>query len=184
MTNYVTVSDLIINGGEKCTILEKEPNVDYVTIEVTDYYTNVKKLLITHDNIEADVTEELVMKVMYDDTNMSPEKCVTVDDLNSARTMLFRNKMCSRCMYFQDYWASDQPVNSWHCGNNDNWANYKIGSCPEKLDGYEKDTVKITTGNTDGSRQTVLMDEDEEICRNLSNESFEDFMKHAEELMS
>ena len=174
MKNYVVVSDLIRNDGEYCTILEKEPKVDHVIIEVDDYYPHVKRLLITHDNIEAFINDGLVMRVMREDPNLDPDEYVTIDDLNNARMELFRLKICDGCWHFRDWnKAIEVPHNRCKC-RGDNLRNYKEGNCPYKSPGCREDIIKVIY--TPEGRIIVLMKGNKELFRSLPNESVYDFM--------
>jgi hypothetical protein len=173
MKRYVTVQDLIRNGGEGCSLLRKEPhNEDHIIIEIDDYNVDhpddPRSMSITHYNMETHVTKCLVLQVITGDNSI-----IAVDDLNNARMMLFRYKMCRRCTYFQQYLKTSQYNICWHCGDNDNWDNYKTGKCPNKLLGCEEYIVKVTYTNE--GRIFILMNGSKELLRSLPNESYKDF---------
>lgn len=193
MKRYVTVSDLIMNGGEECTILRKEPhNEDYIIIETDDYNADhpddLRIVSITYYNKETHVTEGLVWREI-EDIDIDPENYekyvlfVAADDLDNARMELFRRKICAGCWHYRDWddslnfrdWdkALIDPYNRCKCGG-DNWDNYNAGKCPEKSPGCTEDIIKVLY--TGEGRIIVLMKGDEEIYRSLPNESFKDFV--------
>jgi hypothetical protein len=119
---YVAVSDLIMNGSDNCTILYRKPHTDYITIvEDDNNAAHLGSVMITHGEEE----ETLVWRTMRDDI-METELWLTVGDLDDARGMLFRDKMCSGCYHF----------NYCRCFfiGSDNWDNYKAGSCPNRME--------------------------------------------------
>ena len=113
MTTYVMVSDLIMNGGEFCTILRRKPSEDYITI-VEDDSTSTGSIEISHN-------DKTLFQRMKCDINDTPERWLTVVDLNFARWMLLGNKICSGCCNF-DY------CQCWLFKGIDIWNNYKAGS--------------------------------------------------------
>ena len=167
MIRYVVVSDLIINGGEGCTILKEKPYADYITIEIEDSTTShIRCVLITHNNNEC-----LFFRETREDMFIDPEKDI-VDDLNNACMELFRYKLCRGCKHFmQDHDWKTVPCDRC-CGyERDNWNNFKRENYPEKSDDYEADKVSIT--NETG---IIFTNVGKEICHSLPNEPFNNFL--------
>ena len=175
MKRYVAVWDLIINGGEGCAVTGEKPYNDHITIEMDDYNADhpddLRIMQIFHYNMETHTTKCLVLREMKD---IGPEKYITVDDLNNARMMLFRHKMCRRCKYFQQYLKTSQYNNCWHCRDNDNWHNYNAGKCPDKLLTCKEEIIKVNYTNE--GRIISIMNGSKELFRSLPNESYNDFM--------
>jgi hypothetical protein len=118
MTYYVTISDLVMNGGEGCTLLYKRPSADHLVIVENDNDSaHLGSVMISPRDGNA-----LIWRTMRDSI-MDPEKGVTVGDMNDARGILFSGRMCSNCKHFE-------YGRCWK--GSDTWANFKAGSCPNK----------------------------------------------------
>ena len=166
MIRYVVVSDLIINGGKRCTILEKKPYMDYITIEVKDYIaSHTRYIMITYDNNEDHFAKCLVFREMKVDRFINHRKStVFINDLNNACMQLFRYKMCNECKHFQQDWRT--VLCNRCCG-------YDGDNLAEKSDDYEIEVNRVSI--TDKAR-IIFTNVGKEICRSLPNESFNDFM--------
>lgn len=117
MTHYVRISDLVINGGEGCILLNRRPSEDHIKILENDNdAAHLGSIIISHDG------ETLIWRTMRDSI-MDSQQGLTVGDLNDARGVLLRDRMCSGCCHFQNG----------RCWNGcDNWKNFKAGNCPDK----------------------------------------------------
>lgn len=117
MTNFVTISDLVMNGGDGCTLLNRKPVADHIAIIVNDCdAAHLGSVMISHDG------DTLIWRTMRDSI-MDSQQGLTVGDLNDARGILFRDRMCSGCQHF-DFGRC------WK--GSDAWGNFKAGSCPDK----------------------------------------------------
>jgi hypothetical protein len=118
MTHYVRISDLVINGGEGCILLNRRPSEDHVVIEENDCdAAHLGSVMISRRDGQA-----LIWRTMRDSI-MDSQQGLTVGDLNDARGILLRDRMCSGCFHFQNG----------RCWNGcDNWKNFKEGICPDK----------------------------------------------------
>jgi hypothetical protein len=118
MTSFVTISDLIMNGGDGRTLLRRQPSADHLTIVSDDNNAaHLGSVMISHGNANA-----LIWRTMRGSI-MDSQLGLTVGDLNDARGILLRDRMCSGCCHFQNG----------RCWNGcDNWKNFKEGICPDK----------------------------------------------------
>ena len=117
MTNFVTISDLVMNGGDRCTLLNRRPSADHLTIVDNDNdAAHLGSVMISHND------NALIWRTMRDSI-MDPQQGLTVGDLDDARGILFRDRMCSNCRHF-DFGRC------WK--GSDTWNNFKTGSCPDK----------------------------------------------------
>jgi hypothetical protein len=117
-TTFVTVSDLVMNGGEGATLLYRKPYADHVVIVENDNdAAHLGSVMINNSD-----GQNLIWRTMRDSI-MDPEKGLTVGDLNDARSWLLSDRMCSGCQHF-DYGRC------WK--EKDTWGNFKAGSCPDK----------------------------------------------------
>jgi hypothetical protein len=118
MTSFVTISDLIMNGGDRCTLLHRKPSADHLTIVTDDNdAAHMGSVMISRRDGQA-----LIWRTMRDSI-MDSQLGLTVGDLNDARGILFRDRMCSDCRHF-DFGRC------WK--GSDTWSNFKTGSCPDK----------------------------------------------------
>ena len=127
MASYVTVPDLIRNGGDGCTVLHqrKPPYTDHVVIVENECdCAHRGSVTITHNG------ETIVWRCMRGQDIMDPLLYLTVGDLNDARMALLEKRLCKGCRYFDECIYSG--IKLCLCNGNDNWANYKAGSCPCK----------------------------------------------------
>ena len=115
--NYVTVSDLITNGGEGCTVLSKRPYTDHITIVETGN-TSMGRVIICHGK------DILVLRETKKDSLDSQR--LTIVDLHNARIALFKRRMCYNCIYY--------GYNHLCKYGTDNWRNYRECTCPCKED--------------------------------------------------
>ena len=120
MMSYVCISDLVMNGTKGCTILEKEPYVDHISIVENDRCNSGMGI------VEITYNGTIIFRRTMRSDVMESEKWLTNIDLECARAALFRDRLCSGCRYYnsQYFWDCDLDC--------DTWDNYKTGSCPCK----------------------------------------------------
>ena len=131
MASYVMVQDLIRNGGENCSIfhLNKPPYEDHLVI--VEDHNNVSHL----GSVKISYGDKILIWRIKKEDIVEPERWLSVGDLNDARGILFRDRMCFKCLNF-DYYRC--------ClfNGSDNWDNYKTGSCPNK-----KEKIRLKWGD-------------------------------------
>lgn len=110
--SFVTVTDLISNGGEGCTVFKRKPYEDHVTIVECGNTSTVGNVTISHDR-------DILVSRQADEE----PKRLTTADLNKARTELFKIKMCGTCMH-----SGYKHLCTY---GTDNWTNFREGNCPE-----------------------------------------------------
>jgi hypothetical protein len=150
MSSFVCVSDLIMYGGEGCTILHKKPYADHIVIVENECDCAYRgSVTITHDG------ETIVRRFMRGSDIMEPVKWLTVGDLDDARMELLKRRMCDGCIYFEECIYSGYK---WCNCLGATWYNYKTGTCPEKSTIYKVIKVDWSKKDDQTAVSTIVHD--------------------------
>lgn len=122
---FVTVSDLIINKGSECTLLDFEPEADHLVIEVEEGGIRRRgSVMIKHQD------EVLVYRFMtggYWGDDVVP---LTVGDLDDALWKILNKRFqCEKCKYWTSclgYFMRCEKEKE--CAID--WHMYRMGECP------------------------------------------------------
>lgn len=117
---YVAISDLVMNGGDGCTLLYRVPAADHIVVVEDDTdAAHLGSIMITYKG------DTLLWRTMKDSI-LEDEQRLSVGDLQDSRRILCRDRLnCWKCKHF-DFgicWA-----------HGDTWVNFKKGVCPNKAE--------------------------------------------------
>ncbi len=119
---FVTVSDLVINKGSECTLLDFEPEADHLVIEVEEGgIVRRGSVMIKHQD------EVLVYRLTTGGYWGDDVVSLTEGDLNDALWKLIEKKFqCEKCKHWRTTLGFCRRC--YNCAVD--WHMYRTGECP------------------------------------------------------